>query len=263
MTCEDRRDAIFLYAAGELEPGEVEVMRAHLATGCPRCAGVLAEAEAVLASVSLALLPVTPDSAVKQKLMVRVTASPSSAGSANAGRSVPSRPATGSGSLAPVPGRRGRFTLGSLVSYSGLAAAVAAVVTGVAVWQNARGKIEVLTAEREILYAERLQLVSLAGEGGAAGRVYWDLDRGTWRVVMFHLKPLPAGKVYQLWAIPDGVGAAPIPMDTFTVEANGNATFTQSVPKTAGALKVAAVTAEPIGGSKSPTMPIVLAGEVK
>jgi hypothetical protein len=267
MTCDDRRDAIFLYAAGELEPGEADAVRAHLATGCPRCAGTLAEAEAVLASMSLALPPVMPDPVLKQELMARVTGSGAAASTAIRGIA---RPTTSrlSQASAPLTGAsppvRGRFTLGSLVAYSGLAAAIAAVVTGVVVWQNVRGKMDTLTAEVGFLHAERLQLVSLAvpeGKGPATGHVFWDLDRGQWRVIVFNLKPLSAGKAYQLWAIPDGGG--PIPMDTFNVDANGRATITQSVPTSTTALKLAAITAEPVGGSKAPTGAIELVGQAK
>jgi hypothetical protein len=257
MTCDERRDTVFLYAAGELEPSEREVVRAHLLSGCPRCSGTLAEAEAVLASIPLALEPVTPGAATKDKLMARVRASSQTDAAAASTMKL-----TGG----TPPPSRGRFTLGSLVTYSGIAAAIAAIIAGVAVKQNLQPKIEQLTSVRDILLAERMQMVSLADPANAApatGRVYWDMDKGMWGVVVFNLKPPPAGKVYQLWAIPDGTGAAPMPMNTFTVNATGKAMFTQPVPAASTPIKLAAITMEPEGGSKTPTMPIQLMGAAK
>jgi len=104
--------------------------------------------------------------------------------------------------------------------------------------------------------------VSLSTDSGpATGRVYWDMDKGMWGVVVFNLAPPPAGKAYQLWAIPEG--GAPMPMETFTVDATGKAMLTQSVPTSAAAITTAAITMEPAGGSKTPTMPIKLVGKVK
>src|SRR3954469_11958353 len=108
MTCDERRDAVFLYAAGQLEPDEREVVRAHLSAGCPRCSGTLAEAEAVLASIPLALDPVKPSAATKEKLMARVQAS--SAAATDVAAAPPKM------KLAGAPASpRGRFTFGSLV----------------------------------------------------------------------------------------------------------------------------------------------------
>lgn len=256
MICDELKDLIFLYAAGELEPAEADAVRGHLATGCPRCAGTMAEANAILASLPLSMPPVTPSESAKEELMMRIRTSANTPAGGHS--SMPVDP-----TFAPAA-RGGRFSFGALATVSGLAAAIAAAVTGVAVWQNAGGKINGLIAERDILFAERMQMISLGvpeGKGPATGRVFWDLDRGKWRIVVFNLKPLPSGKVYQLWAIPDGAGAAPMPMDTFTVNAAGRATMTQSVPKSTTAMKVAAITEEPAGGSRTPTMPILLMGE--
>jgi anti-sigma-K factor RskA len=148
------------------------------------------------------------------------------------------------------------------MTYSGIAAAVGAIIAGVVVNQAQQRKIDTLVGVRDILLAERMQMVSLAEpdqKGPATGRVYWDVDRGRWGVVVFNLKPPPPGKVYQLWAIPGG--AAPIPMDTFTVDSVGKAMFMQTVPTATAAIKVAAITMEPVGGSQVPTMPIQLMGQ--
>src|SRR5262245_16596096 len=55
-----------------LDATEQEELRRHLASGCPACIGALAEAQATLAKLPLALDPVTPPPAVKQRLMDRI-----------------------------------------------------------------------------------------------------------------------------------------------------------------------------------------------
>jgi hypothetical protein len=64
MTCQDCQDLLPLYAAAALDPAETAAVRAHLATGCPDCAGELAAAEATLHKLPLALpLQPVPESA--------------------------------------------------------------------------------------------------------------------------------------------------------------------------------------------------------
>lgn len=55
MNCEDHQDNIYLHAAGALEHPELAKLQAHLATGCPPCTGKLAEAQATVAQLPLAL----------------------------------------------------------------------------------------------------------------------------------------------------------------------------------------------------------------
>ncbi|WP_263379372.1 anti-sigma factor [Granulicella paludicola] len=84
--------------------------------------------------------------------------------------------------------------------------------------------------------------------------------KGSLVFVANHLNQLTADKTYELWLIPTGKGAAPIPAGTFRPDADGRAHLVMaSLPK---GVDVAAfgVTVEPDGGSSAPTMPIVLVG---
>lgn len=56
MNCQGQDELITLYAVGALEGAERDALRSHLATGCPRCAGLLAEAEATWALIGLGAL---------------------------------------------------------------------------------------------------------------------------------------------------------------------------------------------------------------
>jgi anti-sigma-K factor RskA len=72
VDCKDRTEQILLYAAGALSHAEAEPVRAHLASGCPRCAGELAEAEATISLLALTLPPATPADNVRQRLLNRI-----------------------------------------------------------------------------------------------------------------------------------------------------------------------------------------------
>ncbi|HKQ59776.1 MAG TPA: hypothetical protein VJS92_00745, partial [Candidatus Polarisedimenticolaceae bacterium] len=80
MNCDERAELWLLYAADLVEPAEQDELRSHLAAGCPRCAGSLAEAHAVLTQLPLALDPVAPPPELKERLLARVAASPRVAG---------------------------------------------------------------------------------------------------------------------------------------------------------------------------------------
>lgn len=72
------------------------------------------------------------------------------------------------------------------------------------------------------------------------------------------LKPIPEDKVYELWLIPMS-GGAPMPAGTFRINPSGGAMMMHAMETPGIEAKAFAVTIEPVGGSKTPTMPIVLA----
>src|SRR3954454_21685295 len=88
MNCQERQDLMFLFAANLLEEGQYQEIRAHVATGCPRCTGALGEAAAALSQIPASIDPVNPPAAAQDRLMARVAATA-------AARSRPSRAAWG------------------------------------------------------------------------------------------------------------------------------------------------------------------------
>ena len=69
MICEQRKDLMPLLLIDALEPAEAMALRAHLAGGCTRCAGFLAEADAMLSHLPYALPQATPPARALDRIM--------------------------------------------------------------------------------------------------------------------------------------------------------------------------------------------------
>ncbi len=128
------------------------------------------------------------------------------------------------------------------------------------------GLREALAAQVQVLRVmggPRTLSASLApteGHGGA-GRLHVDPSTGEGAVVLAGVGALPAGKVYELWAIR---GDDP-PEPAGLLQAAGDDVALARVSGVARPSEVTAfaVSIEPAGGSKSPTGPVVLAGAVQ
>ena len=85
-------------------------------------------------------------------------------------------------------------------------------------------------------------------------------EKGSLVLIATHMQPLQSYKTYELWLLPAEAGLSPIPAGLFKPDADGNASLVMpDMPKGVRA-KGFGVTVEDEGGSKQPTMPIVLAG---
>jgi anti-sigma-K factor RskA len=117
-------------------------------------------------------------------------------------------------------------------------------------------------ATRNSILEPGVQMFQLTSSGDPEPgiQLFWDRQRNLAIVHGFRLKPVPAGKAYQLWFIKDG---APVPSVTFKPEPDGNAKVEHIAVPEGGSLSAAAVTVEPEAGSAQPTMPILLVGALK
>jgi hypothetical protein len=115
----------------------------------------------------------------------------------------------------------------------------------------------------EVLNAPNAQRVTLAATktppAPTAHAVYL-AERGALMMEASNLKPVPAGKTYELWVIPAN-GAAPVPAGTFTPNGEGYASVVLPTLPSGVPAKAFGITIENAGGSKTPTLPIVLSGE--
>jgi anti-sigma-K factor RskA len=270
MTCEERKDLIGLYAMGSLDREDQEEISAHLQTGCPTCSGYLAEIEAIVDVLPLALNPVAPPPELKARLMKRIS---------DGELSLPVRPA---GIGGPPRGWFGR--VGDAFIGGAIAAAIGTVAVGF-LFDHNRQQIESLrtqvarhdeqlgTLETSIessgktlrmLESPSVQVVSAEGteaQPRALARVFMDRSRGTLLLYTAGLKPLPPDKTYELWLINDQKRA--IPSGTFNVNREGEASLERMVPSDAGRIALLAVTAEPAGGVPQPTGAIQLKGAIQ
>jgi anti-sigma-K factor RskA len=270
MTCQERKDLIVEYAIGSLEGQEREELRAHLAGGCPQCAGALAEAEAILAQLPLSLDRQQPSPGVRQRLMKKIAA-------------------RGSAKLIPMPARR---DWERLVIPAALAAMLAVAVTVAAIYRfrpapapigktdpqkdmyiaglelmvkqttgdliATKDKLAALQAEltattRQSQALDSMKFVEMIGQDQpkAMGRVFIDTEKKQWYFFTSGMKPAAQGKTYELWLIAD---KKPIRAGTFEVGEHGTAALLGNVPAMpAGASVQLAVTDEPMPGRDSPS----------
>jgi anti-sigma-K factor RskA len=99
------------------------------------------------------------------------------------------------------------------------------------------------------------------------GHTIYLADKGQLVFVASDLLPVPQGKTYELWVLPQqpadapkGQSVPPVPAGTFKPDQNGSATLIMpDIPKGITAQGFG-VTIEDDGGSKTPTYPIVLVG---
>ncbi len=262
MTCDDRATLSPLYAAGACDHAERDELRAHLAAGCPRCAGALADYQATLALLPAALDPIAPPRAAKDRLMQRIRGESRS-------MSLPLRP-------------QRRFVP---LSRLAIAALIAAAIGGATVWFALASRQAGLVAQladksdairranadlndtRETLRFLRspdLRVAELTGtkeQPGAGLRIFWDPAANTWSVFARNLKPLPPGQAYELWYIP--VEKSPVAIGhTFTPDASGNATLVFHLPKDLGPLALAAITNERAEGVPTPSGALQATGKL-
>jgi len=268
VICDKRRDLLLLYVADALDATEAREMRQHLQSGCPECAGYLAEAQGLMTSVPLALEPITPPPHLKQKLMQRIAAAEKHA------------------NVAPTSFRLFRYLIPTAI-----AAGVAIVVTHswmiqrvndlqrqADIWQqqSAADRTEVQQLEQlrgqfqsqsqivEMLRSPNIKLFSLKPtnlQPNAVTNLLWDQKLQQWAFLTTGMAPASAGQTYELWFITQT--GAKVAAGTFDVDANGKGYLRVPIPAGIGEIKLAAVTNEKAGGSQQPQGNIQVAGSVE
>lgn len=89
------------------------------------------------------------------------------------------------------------------------------------------------------------------------GQVSWLAGKGALVFVAGGLRPLPENKTYELWLIPAN-GKAPVPAGTFRPDADRGATVVMPPLPADTQAKSFLVTIEPLQGSETPSLPIVI-----
>jgi len=272
MNCEQRRDLMPLLLVDALEPAEAAALRAHLASGCTRCASYLAEADATLAYLPFVLEPTAPAPAARERLFAQLN------------QTAPSRVE------ASQPKREHVLKLPRWVRAS-LPAAVAAAIVFISTVQimlymqrhREAGMLTELTDVRQTLaktrqfnseLTDQVQLIQLMTSSSkqitmegkeqpkAFGRAIWDDKRKSWHFRAFNLEQLPTKEGYQLWFETPYGRKVPTPR-TFKPDEHGDAYIVVSLPKDVGPVSKAFVTDEPSVGTFQPTGAVHLYGKIE
>jgi hypothetical protein len=236
MNCDELKDVYELYALGQLDGEEKDEADAHLQRGCAVCRGSLNAALALNA-----LLMTTPVEAVapSRRLKRRV--------------------------LASVGIERSSWTWA--------AALAATCMLVVALWLGVeeRNRSQELIASRETLmrvqgdrdkmleafrFLNQPETKQVGFQKGPRGNVFVNSRSGV-LMIAANLPQLPAGRIFEMWLIPNG--GAPRPAGLFTAAASGDAFHILAGPVDIATLGTVAVTVEPEAGSAAPTTNPIIA----
>ncbi len=265
-----------LFAMHALSEDETAVLREHLAA-CPECRDELAGLNADLVLMSASVEQHAIPEGARERFLARISNTTDTASAAARPAPVavapPARTATVRGE---EPARRGFSIFGTL----GWVAAAAAL--GFAAWignqdhqlhqqlDASRYTIAQLSAKAdraqelmEVLNSRSAQRVTLTESKHppqpVAHATYLP-SRGALIFAANNLRPLPAGKAYELWLIPEN-GTAPIPAGVFQVDASGSGSVVLPNLPVGVQAKAFGVTIEKAEGSAAPTLPIILSGQ--
>ena len=123
----------------------------------------------------------------------------------------------------------------------------------------ARQVADQLRGGARVLAAADVRTIDLDGQPAASvarGRLYWSASAGS-LFTATGLPPVPAGRVYQLWLIPD---TTPLSAALLSVDAQGSVMAAATLPEGVTEPAPAAVTLEPAGGSTTPSGDVYLLG---
>jgi len=274
-----------LFALLLLSQEEATAVLAH-ERSCALCHGELTRVREDLAVFALGSVgPVEPSAipdGARERFLSKLNPSRVNGGSSDLGESIRDVAPAG---IAPVsrPSASRVLPWVSWISWVGWAAAAACLVI-------AAGLKQERDSLRGALATENRQTAQLQGEADKArhivsilsgtltsplavhanltvpkapatpgARATYEQKSGVLLLQASNLSPLPPQKVYELWLIPAD-GSKPVAAGTFTPDAHGNGSLL--VPSLAGAVaaKAFGITVEAVGGSASPTLPILLAG---
>jgi anti-sigma-K factor RskA len=276
-------ESVAAYAMGALDADERRAFEAHLAS-CPKCAAELAELRRVTTGLAMSVERVAPPADLKARTIARATAQSQAKIVRDAPAQAPpvaivhSEPARASLSLAWLAAAAGvAVAIGAGVYAWSLRSQLSSVqqVAAQATSQADRLRAELVSSRQEsakmaqtlgVLGAADVVRVELKGQGDlttASAQVYWSATRGLLVLNASNLPAIDRDRVFELWAVPPGAGAAPLPAGLFRVDQAGLVTVVSPPPATFPAADAFAITVEPTAGSAQPTSAIILVGKTK
>lgn len=265
---------IDLLALDMLGEGECGPLRAHMEE-CAACRVRFDEARALGAMLAMTARPTEPPLRARQRLLEELDTRRGRREAAKAPAALEAMPRPAPAEYREAPGRVGFWNSPNL----GWAIAVLVIlaVTAMLSEQYRRAEIDVRNLQTEVaakqdeldrtkavvdlLHATdtvRVKLMSgTAPWPWPEGKVYYHPKKGL-LFVASNMPPVDAGRVYQLWYVPEH--GSPQSAGVFAPDLHGNATLMSPPSLKAMIPKAFAVTLERAGGSPEPTGPEVLSG---
>lgn len=255
-------DLAAAYVLGALEPDEIEAFEKRLAED-PALQNEVRNQRELLGLLADAAPPMKAPPGLRERILSQARASAPPARAGDSRDAIPLRP---------------RAATPIIPWFVAAAAAVAALALGISNRQISRdaeairadlGRANDLAAERAAALATRDSLLrsflgpdvrsaTLASTGAPpAARIFYNAGTGSVVIAAFDLPPAPAGRIYQLWGIPDG--GDPVSLGTFQTDLDGTVLMRTAAP-VGSDFTVGAVTEEPAGGSPQPTTTPFLVG---
>ena len=252
---ESLRDLAAAYALGALGPDEAREFEGFLA-GSADARQEVAEYREVAALLGLGERGAGPAPDLRARVLARVTGQPTVESAVRPMQQPRLGWALAAGIAALVALGTGVISLRSELRARD--AALARLDSTLAIRQQQ------LTERQALLDAVldpevRLFQLTASGDPEPGIQLFWNQRRNQALLNAYRLKPVPAGRAYQLWFIRDG---KPVPSVTFTPK-NGAATIGGVQVPSGGKISAAAITVEPSRGSSQPTSPIVLVGPLQ
>jgi anti-sigma-K factor RskA len=233
------------WVLGVLDPGDLQAVRAHLAT-CPICRETVVRLGRAVGVLPLGVEEITPPAGLRERILVAAAASRGEAVSPVTARSRQPRE-TRATKASPVRPR------GWMPAYAAAAAVVIALLVGL-VGGDLIGRGTPQSAS-----VGRSQLVGHEGLAGARANVIDLKSDGVALVDFSGLPQVDPGRVYEIWLITPGGRADPA--GVFVPDPNGSKFVLVNKPLTG--YKVMAVTSE-VGpaGTQAPTQQPQLYGNL-
>ncbi len=278
------QDDQLLFALQLLPEAEMIAAHDHLLT-CEDCRRQVAWIQGDLASYALTAEAQAPPEAARERLMRAIAKekrmAPKPVAVAAAAGSAPVKTPTRSEKVFSIEDAPVKHKMG-VAGWAGWAVAAAAIGAAGLQYQQTQGFQHELAESRaeltqvsaeaskaslvlETLTDSRAKQIALTLPSTTPalpeGHASYLGSKGSLVFVANHLTQLEPGKTYELWLIPSGKDAKPIPAGTFNPDSQGRAMkMLASLPKNVDVAAMG-VTVEPDGGSPAPTSPILLLGD--
>jgi anti-sigma-K factor RskA len=247
-----------LYAMGTLDEQASTEMQAHLAT-CDECRRDLEALRADMALLALSATGPLPPQRSRERLKEAISEEQQqrteSVDASAVYRLHPRRLTLVPAAIAVV---LAVTSLGLLLEVQRLKDANARLAVGLREEQRQSAHAKEVLAMFTDPKAQHMTLVSAKTAPPAHIKTIYQKDKGHILLLASNLAPIPDNKVYQLWMLP-AAGGPPMPCGTFRIDSQGNGMMLDTTEAEGVEAKGFAVTVEPVGGSKAPTMPIMYA----